>query len=95
MSPVGCPIDVSIVVWEWGKYLGADALDKGIDVRVASWARPAANTLPTMAKTGANYMNSQLIKLEALADGYAERDCTRHPWANQRGKRRKHFCCAG
>ena len=72
VSPVGCPIDVSIIVWEWGKYLGSDALEKGIDVRVASWARMAPNTLPTMAKTGANYMNSQLIKLEALADGYAE-----------------------
>lgn len=72
VSPVGCPIDVSIIVWEWGKYLGAEALDKGIDVRVASWARPAPNTFPTMAKTGANYMNSQLIKLEALADGYSE-----------------------
>ena len=72
VSPVGCPIDVSIIVWEWGKYLGSDALEKGIDVRVSSWARPAPNTLPTMAKTGANYMNSQLIKLEALADGYAE-----------------------
>ena len=72
VSPIGCPIDVSIIVWEWGKYLGSDALEKGIDVRVASWARPAPNTLPTMAKTGANYMNSQLIKLEALADGYAE-----------------------
>lgn len=72
VSPLGCPIDVSIIVWEWGKYLGADALDKGIDVRVASWARPAPNTFPTMAKTSANYMNSQLIKLEALADGYAE-----------------------
>ncbi|HTX18721.1 MAG TPA: branched-chain amino acid transaminase [Bacteroidota bacterium] len=72
VSPIGCPIDVSIIVWEWGKYLGSDALDKGIDVRTASWSRPAPNTLPTMAKTGANYMNSQLIKLEALADGYAE-----------------------
>jgi len=72
VSPVGCPVDVSVIVWEWGKYLGADALDKGIDVRVASWSRPAPNTFPTMAKTGANYMNSQLIKLEALADGYAE-----------------------
>jgi branched-chain amino acid aminotransferase len=72
VSPIGCPVDVSIIVWEWGKYLGPEALDKGIDVRVASWSRPAPNTLPTMAKTGANYMNSQLIKLEALADGYVE-----------------------
>ncbi len=72
VNPLGCPMEISIAVWEWGKYLGADALDKGIDVRVSSWARPAPNTLPTMAKTGANYMNSQLIKLEAVADGYTE-----------------------
>jgi branched-chain amino acid aminotransferase len=72
VNPLGCPMEISIAVWEWGKYLGIDALDKGIDVRVSSWARPAPNTLPTMAKTGANYMNSQLIKLEAIADGYVE-----------------------
>ncbi|MDE3057518.1 MAG: branched-chain amino acid transaminase [Bacteroidota bacterium] len=72
VNPIGCPVEVSIAVWEWGKYLGTEALEKGIDVRVASWARPAPNTFPTMAKTGANYMNSQLIKLEAIADGYVE-----------------------
>lgn len=72
VNPFGCPVDFSIAVWEWGKYLGAEALEKGIDVRFASWSRNAANTMPTMAKSGGNYMNSQLIKMEALADGYAE-----------------------
>jgi branched-chain amino acid aminotransferase len=72
VNPVGVPIDVAIATLNWGKYLGKDALERGIPVRVSSWVRPAPNTLPTMAKTGANYMNSQLIKLEAVADGYEE-----------------------
>jgi branched-chain amino acid aminotransferase len=72
VNPSGCPVDTAIAVWEWGKYLGPEALDKGIDVCVATWQRPAPNTFPSMAKTGANYMNSQLIKLEAIADGYVE-----------------------
>ncbi|MEK7818881.1 MAG: branched-chain amino acid transaminase [Bacteroidota bacterium] len=70
--PTGCPIDVSIIVWQWGKYLGSDALENGVDVCVSSWNRIAPNTMPTLAKTGANYMNSQLIKLEAQANGYVE-----------------------
>ena len=72
VSPVGCPIDVSIAVWEWGAYLGPEALERGIDAGVASWQRPAPNTLATMAKSGGNYLNSQVIKLEALAAGYVE-----------------------
>lgn len=72
VNPLGCPIDVSIAVWEWGAYLGNEALDKGIDTCVASWQRFAPNTVPTMAKAGGNYLNSQLIKLEALAGGYVE-----------------------
>jgi branched-chain amino acid aminotransferase len=72
VNPAGVPIDVAIATLNWGKYLGKDALERGIPVRVSSWVRPAPNTLPTMAKTGANYMNSQLIKLEAVADGYEE-----------------------
>jgi branched-chain amino acid aminotransferase len=67
-----CPIDLTIAVWPWGKYLGPDAIEKGVSVRFSSWNRLAPNTMPTMAKAGANYMNSQLIKMEALADGYAE-----------------------
>jgi branched-chain amino acid aminotransferase len=72
VNPVGCPIDLTIAVWEWGKYLGPEALEKGIDVCVSSWRRPAPDTLPTMAKSGGNYLSSQLIKLEALASGYVE-----------------------
>src|SRR3989440_8257143 len=66
------PIDVYIACWKWGQYLGADALAEGVDVCVSSWNRLAPNTLPALAKAGANYMNSQLIKMEALANGYSE-----------------------
>ena len=66
------PIDVYIACWEWGKYLGEEALAEGVDVCVSSWTRLAPNTLPALAKAGANYMNSQLIKMEALANGYSE-----------------------
>jgi len=66
------PIDVYIACWEWGKYLGEEALAEGVDVCVSSWTRMAPNTLPALAKAGANYMNSQLIKMEAIANGYSE-----------------------
>ena len=67
-----CPIEVYIACWEWGAYLGPEALEEGVDVCVSSWTRMAPNTLPAMAKAGANYMNSQLIRMEAAANGYAE-----------------------
>ncbi|MDQ6708071.1 MAG: branched-chain amino acid transaminase [Acidobacteriota bacterium] len=66
------PIDVYVACWEWGKYLGDEAIAEGVDVCVSSWTRIAPNTLPALAKAGANYMNSQLIKMEALANGYSE-----------------------
>jgi branched-chain amino acid aminotransferase len=72
VDPSKCPVDVSIAAWRWGKYLGEESTEKGVDVRISSWNRMAPNTFPFMAKSGANYMNSQLIKLEALLDGYAE-----------------------
>jgi branched-chain amino acid aminotransferase len=72
VNPFPCPVDMAIMVWEWGKYLGQDALEQGVDVCVSSWARVAPNTLPAMAKSAANYMNSQLIKMEAIKGGYAE-----------------------
>jgi len=72
VNPFPCPVDVAVLVWDWGRYLGAEALESGVDVRVSSWARIAPNTLPAMAKSAANYMNSQLIKMEAINDGYAE-----------------------
>ncbi|NLT42962.1 MAG: branched-chain amino acid transaminase [Anaerolineae bacterium] len=72
VDPRGCPVQVFIATWEWGAYLGADALQKGIDVCVSSWTRMAPNTFPSLAKTSANYANSQLIKMDALENGYAE-----------------------
>ena len=71
VNPLPCPVDAAVLVWEWGAYLGPDAL-KGVDVRVSSWNRAAPNTFPAMAKSTANYANSTLIKMEAMLDGYAE-----------------------
>ena len=72
VNPFKSPIDVAIGVWKWGTYLGPEALENGVDVCVSSWNRMAPNTFPAMAKATANYMNSQLIKMEALTNGYAE-----------------------
>ena len=72
VNPMKNPIDVFVACWTWGKYLGEEALADGVDVCVSSWTRIAPNTLPALAKAGANYMNSQLIKMEALANGYSE-----------------------
>ena len=66
------PIEIYIACWEWGKYLGPEAIEKGVDVCVSSWTRLAPNTLPAIAKVAANYMNSQLIKMEAVLNGYSE-----------------------
>jgi branched-chain amino acid aminotransferase len=72
VNPLPCPVDAAILVWEWGAYLGPEALEKGVDVRVSSWTRSAPNTFPTMAKSVANYANSSLIKMEAVIEGYSE-----------------------
>jgi branched-chain amino acid aminotransferase len=72
VNPFPCPVDTAILTWEWGAYLGQDALKNGVDVRVSSWNRAAPNTFPTLAKSAANYANSQLIKMEAIAEGYSE-----------------------
>jgi branched-chain amino acid aminotransferase len=72
VNPIGTPIDVAVAAYPWGKYLGDDALTRGVAVKVGSWARLAPNTLPVMSKAGGNYLNSQLLKLEAVEDGYAE-----------------------
>ncbi len=69
---LGNPVEFYIACWEWGRYLGAEALEQGVDVGVSSWARIAPNTLPAIAKVAANYMNSQLILMEANLHGYAE-----------------------
>jgi branched-chain amino acid aminotransferase len=70
--PVNVPTETYLACWEWGKYLGDEGITKGVDVCVSSWTRIAPNTLPALAKSGANYMNSQLIRMEAQANGYAE-----------------------
>jgi branched-chain amino acid aminotransferase len=72
VNPFGSPVEVAVAAFPWGKYLGEDALSKGVAVKVSSWWRIAPNTLPAMAKASANYMNSQLMKMEALVDGYSE-----------------------
>lgn len=72
VNPLGASVETMIAAIEWGAYLGADALELGVDVCVSSWTRPAANTLPTMAKAGGNYLSSQLIVMEASRHGYAE-----------------------
>ena len=72
VNPLPCPVDIAILTWEWGAYLGQDALEKGVDVQVSSWSRSAPNTFPSLAKSSANYANSQLIKMEAIIQGYSE-----------------------
>jgi branched-chain amino acid aminotransferase len=72
VNGTGNPVDTFIACWSWGKYLGEEALAQGVDVCVSSWNRIAPNTLPALAKAGANYMNSQLIRMEAQANGYSE-----------------------
>ena len=69
---LSAPTEVYIACWAWGKYLGPEALENGVDACVSSWNRMAPNTLPSMAKAAANYMNSQLIHMEATLNGYAE-----------------------
>ena len=70
--PTSNPIETYIACFPWGRYLGESALKDGVDVCVSSWTRIAPNTLPALAKAGANYMNSQLIRMEAAANGYSE-----------------------
>jgi len=72
VNPFNCPVDVTVAVWKWGKYLGPGALTDGVDVMVSSWNRMAPNTFPAMAKAGGNYLNSQLVKMEALKYGFTE-----------------------
>ncbi|MCU0634532.1 MAG: branched-chain-amino-acid transaminase, partial [Gemmatimonadaceae bacterium] len=60
------------ICWNWGRYLGEEALTKGVDVCISSWRRAAPSTFPAMAKAGGNYLNSQLAKMEARLDGFSE-----------------------
>ncbi len=72
VNPLKNPIEAYMACWPWGAYLGADALTKGVDVGISSWTRIAPNTLPAMSKAAANYMNSQLVHMEAAFNGFAE-----------------------
>lgn len=72
LNPATSPVDTYLICWPWGAYLGAEALNKGVDVCVSSWQRPTPNTFPTLAKAGGHYLNAQLMKMEAVANGYAE-----------------------
>ena len=72
VNPFSCPVEVAILVWEWGAYLGEDSIENGVDVQVSSWGRGAPNRFPSLSKATANYANSQLIKMEAEIHGYAE-----------------------
>jgi branched-chain amino acid aminotransferase len=72
VDPSNCPVEVAIATFEWGKYLGVEAIEQGVDVCVSSWQRFAPNTLPALSKAGGNYLNSQLVKMEALANGFSE-----------------------
>lgn len=72
VNPFDNPVETYVAAWDWGKYLGQESQENGVDVCVSSWSRMAPNTLPAMAKASANYMNSQLIKMEAITNGYAE-----------------------
>ncbi len=72
MVPFASPIEVYLPCWPWGAYLGADALEAGVDACVSSWHRFAPNTIPSLAKVAGNYLGGQLIKMEALANGFAE-----------------------
>ncbi len=87
VHPGNCPIDVIIMVWEWGAYFTKEAIEEGLDVKVSTWARNAPNTTPAMAKSVANYANAQLIKMEAVADGYAEGNRARYGRQHQRRQR--------
>ena len=66
------PTEVAVAAWEWGKYLGHESEEQGVDVCISSWHRVAPNTLPALAKAGGNYLSSQLIGAEARRLGFQE-----------------------
>lgn len=72
VNPLNNPVEIAVAVWEWGAYLGKEALEKGVNVEVASWQRMAPNTFPAMAKAGGNYLNASLVKMNAVLNGYTE-----------------------
>ncbi len=72
LNPRSCPVEVAIGVIEWGTLLGAESIEKGVDVQVSSWRRMAPGTFPALAKIGGQYVNSQLVAMEASDHGYSE-----------------------
>ncbi len=72
VNPANTPVETFIIAWKWGAYLGHEALENGVDTCVSSWRRPQPDSLPALAKAGGNYLISQLTKMEARSDGYAE-----------------------
>jgi branched-chain amino acid aminotransferase len=72
VNPLKNSVDTFVAVWEWGKYLGPEAMETGVDVQVSSWNRNAPNTTPSLAKAGGNYLNGSLIKMEAVKNGFVE-----------------------
>ena len=72
MVPFDSPVEVYIPCWPWGEYLGHGALENGVDAGVSSWHRVAPNTIPAAAKVAGNYLGGQLVKMEALANGFDE-----------------------
>jgi branched-chain amino acid aminotransferase len=85
VNPFDCPVELAIAVWRWGKYLGPEALEKGVEVMVSSWARMAPDTLPAMAKASGNYADAQLIKMEAVLYGFSEGIALNHLGAVSEG----------
>jgi branched-chain amino acid aminotransferase len=72
LNPILSPIETYVAAWGWGTYLGAEALETGVDVCVSSWQRMAPNTFPARAKAGGHYVNAQLMKMEAVQNGYVD-----------------------
>ena len=72
VDPTDAPIDVVVAAFPWGSLMGSEAVENGVDVGVSSWRRMAPDTHPAMAKAAGNYLNSQLVVMEAKRHGYAE-----------------------
>ena len=72
VNPLLAPVNVTIAVWAWGAYLGEDALEQGVRIKISSWRRNSQNSLPAGAKATGQYINSVLAKVESLKAGYDE-----------------------
>ena len=72
LNPVGSPVETYIAAWPWGTYLGEGALEQGVDACISTWMRAHPNTFPVQAKAAGHYNAAQLMKMEAIANGYAE-----------------------